>query len=180
MSARIGPGSLREIGPWRWGFARAAGRVTGTGPPAIFTTLGRTRGTFTGWLHFAARLMPFGSLPRREAELVILTVAHARSCAYEEEHHRRLGRRAGLSEAEIEALLGGPPVETFSERERVLQETARLLVQARDLDDEQWARLRAVTSERESVELLLLAGHYDMLATTLNTLRVPPDRKRTG
>ena len=93
MSARIGPGSVRELGPLRWGFARAAGRVTGTEPPAIFTTLGRTKGLFTGWLHFAGRLMPFGSLARRESEMVILAVAHARGCEYEREHHRMLGRR---------------------------------------------------------------------------------------
>ena len=48
----------------------------------------------------------------------------------------------------------------------------------KDLDDDQWAALRAVTSEREAIELLLLVGHYDMLATTLLTLRVEPDRKR--
>ena len=35
-----------------------------------------------------------------------------------------------------------------------------------------------MTSEREAIELLLLVGHYDMLATTLMTLRVEPDRKR--
>ena len=111
MTARIGPGTLRDLGPWRWGFSRAAGRVTGTHPPAIFTTLGRTKGLFTGWLHFAARLMPFGSLTRREAELVILTVATARECTYEQEHHRLLGRRAGLSEAEIEGILAGTVVD---------------------------------------------------------------------
>ena len=82
MSARIGPGSVRDLGPLRWGFARAAGRVTGTEAPAIFTTLGRTKGLFTGWLHFAGRLMPFGSLARRESEMVILAVAHARGCDY--------------------------------------------------------------------------------------------------
>ena len=30
MSARIGPGSVRELGPLRWGFAQAAGRVIRT------------------------------------------------------------------------------------------------------------------------------------------------------
>ena len=178
MTARIGPGSVRELGPLRWGFARAAGRVTGTEPPAIFTTLGRTKGLFTGWLHFAARLMPFGSLARRESEIVILTVAHARRCTYEEEHHRLLGGRAGLTTDEIEALLGGPGVSSFSPRELALQEAARALVATKDLDDVQWAALRAVTSEREAIELLLLVGHYDMLATTLMTLRVDPDRTR--
>lgn len=178
MTARIGPGSLRELGPVRWGFARAAGRVTGTEPPAIFTTLGRTKGLFTGWLHFAGRLMPFGFLERRESELVILTVATARGCDYEREHHRLLGQRAGLSSAEIEGILADTAVETLTDRERVLRESAQTLVATKDLDDAQWDRLRSVASEREAIELLLLVGHYDMLATTLMTLRLEPDRHR--
>lgn len=178
MTPRIGPGTLRDLGPWRWAFARAAGRVTGTGPPAVFTTLGRTRGLFTGWLHFAARLMPFGSLTRREAELVVLTVAARRRCAYELGHHRPLGRRAGLGESEIEGILAEVDVESLSERERILTRSARALVDTRDLDDAQWARLRSVTSERETIETLLLVGHYDMLATTLMTLRLEPDEPR--
>ena len=178
MTARIGPGTLRELGPWRWCFARAAGRVTGTGPPAIFTTLGRTEGLFTGWLHFAGRLMPFGSLARRESELVILTVATERRCEYEREHHRLLARRAGLTDGEIEGILADTVVGSLSERERILRESAQLVVRHRDLDDEQWTRLRSVTSEREAIEALLLVGHYDMLATTLMTLRLEPDARR--
>lgn len=178
MTARIGPGSLRELGPLGWSFSRAAGKVTGTEPPAIFTTLGRTKGLFTGWLHFAGRLMPFGSLERRESELVILTVATARECEYEREHHRLLGKRAGLSTAEIEGILADTVVETLTAREAVLRESAKALVATKDLDEAQWERLRSVTTEREAIELLLLVGHYDMLATTLMTLRLEPDKHR--
>ncbi|MGO1166375.1 MAG: carboxymuconolactone decarboxylase family protein [Janibacter sp.] len=176
MTARIAPGDLRDLGPVRWGFARAAGKVTGTEPPAIFTTLGRTKGLFTGWLHFAGRLMPFGSLQRRESEMVILTVATERQCEYEREHHRLLGKRAGLTTAEIEGILAGGVVESLSPRESVLRESAQTLVRTKDLDDEQWARLQRMTTEREAIELLLLVGHYDMLATTLMTLRLEPDK----
>ena len=38
--------------------------------------------------------------------------------------------------------------------------------------------MRGVLQERLCVELLLLAGHCEMLATTLNTLRVEPDPPR--
>ena len=169
---------VRELGPLRWGFSRAAGKVTGTEPPAIFTTLGRTKGLFTGWLHFAGRLMPFGSLERRESEMGILTVATARQCEYEREHHRLLGKRAGLTSAEIEGILAAEVVATLSARESVLRESAKILVRDKDLDDGQWAALRTVTTEREAIELLLLVGHYDMLATTLMTLRLEPDRHR--
>ena len=104
---RISPGGLRELGLPIWAFTRLAGRVTRTGPPRIFTTLGHHRGLFWGWLHFAGRLMPGGKLPRIDTELVILRVAAVRGSDYEFEHHALLGRRAGLADADIAAGAAG-------------------------------------------------------------------------
>jgi len=166
---------VRDIGVSAWAFSRIAGRVTGTGPPAIFTTLGRTRGLFWGWLHFAGRLMPFGRLTRREAELVILTVAHLSECDYEWQHHVQLGRRAGVRDIDLAAIREGSIHEAWTEREQVMIDTVRLLHRDGDLDDPAWTRLHRALGDREAIELLLLAGHYGMLATVLTVLRVPPD-----
>jgi AhpD family alkylhydroperoxidase len=175
---RIAPGGLRETGPLIWAFARAAGRVTGTNPPHVFTTLGRGRGLFWGWLHFAGRLMPGGVLPRRLTELVILRVAHQRGCTYEFDHHVRLGRRAGVTAQDVERIRTGPGADGWTDAERVLLEAADELVGQRDLSDAAWGALRAAYDERSALELVLLVGHYDMLATTLLALRVQPDRSR--
>ncbi|MGO4257283.1 carboxymuconolactone decarboxylase family protein [Marmoricola sp. RAF53] len=175
---RISPGGVREIGPAAWAFSRVAGRVTGTEPPAIFTTLGRGRGLFWGWLHFAGRLMPGGRLPRRETELVILRVATLRDCDYEFTHHVRLGRRAGVTAADVERVRAGSTADGWNAEERLLLAAAEELVGTRDLGEETWADLRAAYEDRVLVELLLLVGHYDMLATTLKTLRLSPDRPR--
>ncbi|MBD2758514.1 carboxymuconolactone decarboxylase family protein [Yimella sp. cx-573] len=174
MSARITPGSLRQLGIPAFAMSRVAGKVTGTTPPAIFTTLGRAKGLYWGWLHFAARLMPFGSLPRRESELVILRVAHRRGSAYEWAHHVRLGERVGVTEQDLVALQDDTS-DHWSAREATLLASADALLTGRDLDDSQWERLSSTLTERECVEFLLLVGHYDMLATTLHTLRVSPD-----
>ena len=178
MSARIAPGGVRELGPFIWAFSRIAGRVTRTGPPAIFTTLGRGRGLFWGWLHFAGRLMPGGKLPRRQTELVILRVAHLRGCAYEFSHHVTLGRRAGVTPADVARVQEGSAAEGWSDDERLLLATAEEVLATRDLTDASWSRLRERYDERTAIELLLLVGHYDMLATTLMTLRLEPDRHR--
>ena len=122
--------------------------------------------------------MPYGALARRESELVILTVATERGNAYETAHHRVLGRRAGLTADEIDLLVGGDAPSSLSRREEVLRECALELVRTRDLADPTWAALRAVTSERESLELVMLVGQYDSLATTLDVLRITPDRPR--
>jgi len=55
---------------------------------------------------------------------------------------------------------------------------AEELIGTKDLGDTTWADLRAAYDERTAIELLLLVGHYDMLATTLMTLRVEPDPAR--
>ena len=41
-----------------------------------------------------------------------------------------------------------------------------------------WAALRAHLDDRELIELVLLVGHYEMLATTITTLRIEPDAHR--
>jgi AhpD family alkylhydroperoxidase len=175
---RIAPGSRRELGLPIWAFSRLAGRATRTAPPAIFTTLGRGRGLFWGWLHFAGRLMPGGKLPRRETELVILRVAAVRGCAYEFEHHVRLGKRAGVTAADVERVRAGSTAEGWREHERLLMTVTEELLATRDLGDDTWQELRATYDERRVIELLLLVGHYDMLATTLMTLRLEPDPPR--
>jgi alkylhydroperoxidase family enzyme len=178
VTARIAPGSARETGLLVQGFARLAGRVTGTQPPAVFLTLGRHRRLFWGWLFFAGALMPGGRLPRRETELVILRVATRSGSAYELTQHRRLGRRAGLSSSELDRVAVGPSEPAWSSRDRLLLTVADTLVADGDLSDELFAAVRAELDERETIELVMLVGHYAMLATTLNTLRVEPDLPR--
>jgi AhpD family alkylhydroperoxidase len=178
MSARISPGGRRDVGWVISGFARVAGRAMGTEPPAIFLTLGRHRRLFWGWLHFAGRLMPGGRLPRRDTELVILRVATLTGCDYERSHHEHLGRRAGLSGADLDRVAVGPTADGWTARERLLLAATDELHRDRDLGDETWERLSEVLDERGRIELLMLVGHYEMLATTLNTLRVQPDRRR--
>jgi AhpD family alkylhydroperoxidase len=178
MTARLGPGSRRDVGLPVWVFARLAGRAMGTEPPAIFLTLGRNRRLFLGWLHFAGRLMPGGRLPRRETELVILRVAHLAGNDYELSHHTRLGRRAGLDEEELARVRQGPDAEGWSPRERVLLTATDELHHTRDLGDQTWTALRETLDVRTCLELLLLVGHYEMLATTLQVLRLEPDAPR--
>ncbi|TDD71134.1 carboxymuconolactone decarboxylase family protein [Actinomadura darangshiensis] len=169
------PGGLRDVGVVNWLVCRVAGRATGTGPPNLFLTLARRRGLFRGWLWFAGHLMPGGTLPRRETELVILRIAHLRDCRYEFDHHVRLARRSGVRRPDIERLTTGPEAPGWTPREQALLTAADQLHATQDLDDATWTRLRTHLTEPECIELTLLATHYEMLATTIKTLRITPD-----
>lgn len=174
---RLAPGGRGELGPVTLAFTRLAGRVMRTErPPNLFTTLGRHGGLFWGWLLFAGRLMPGGRLPRRETELVILRVAHLRGCAYEFDHHVRLGRRAGIDTDDLARVIAGPASDGWSERERAILTAVDELDEDRDIRDETWAELCRHLSPKLLIELTMLVGHYEMLATTIGTLRIETDR----
>jgi AhpD family alkylhydroperoxidase len=175
---RIAPGGLRQLGPARWAISRIAGRATGTEPPNLFTTLGRHRRLFWGWLWFAGRLMPGGKLARRDTELVILRVAHLRDCAYEFEHHVRMGRRAGVRSDDVKRVIEGPAATGWSARERAILSAVDELHERDDLGDDGWSELRKHLDDRRLIELCMLVGHYEMLATTIAALRIQPDADR--
>ena len=174
---RIPPGSPRDIGRVNALITRLLGAATGGGPPHLFTTLARHRGLFRRWLRFAGALMPGGVLPRADSELVILRVAHNCDCEYEWRHHERLGEAAGLSAEEIRRVRSGPAAGGWSARQVLLLRAADELHAERAMSDELWSELRPRLSDEELIELCMLIGHYEMLAMTLNTLRVEPEAR---
>jgi alkylhydroperoxidase family enzyme len=180
MAARIPPGTSRQTGVLNALIARGIGLGAGTeGPPALFTTLGRHRRLFRPWLRFAARLMPRGTLPRRDAELVILRVAVLCDSGYEWTQHERIARRAGLDKAEVARVREGADVPGWGARETAIIRAVDELHASRTLSDASWDALRAAgLTEAQLIELPMLAGHYEMLAMTLNALRIPADRFR--
>lgn len=176
---RIEPGDRRDIGLVNWVVASVSGRVAGSDEPLnLFRVLGRHKALFRGWLRFAGRMMPGGKLPRTDTELIILRVAHLADCTYEKEHHRGLGRRVGLTDAEIDRVAAGPAADGWTPRQATLLTAVDELDGTRNLSDETWDRLRAELDERESIEFVLLVAHYRMLATAIDTLRIPLDPRR--
>jgi AhpD family alkylhydroperoxidase len=171
---RIPPGTTADIGRVNAVIVGVLGRVGGASN--IFATLARHRRMFRPWLRFAGRLMPFGKLPRRETELVILRVAHNCDCAYELAQHERIARRAGLSAEEISRA--GVALSGFAGRDALVLRAADELHASRVISDELWSELRDSFSEVELIELCMLVGHYEMLAMTLNSLRVQVEGAR--
>jgi alkylhydroperoxidase family enzyme len=179
-SPRIAPGGVAEIGRINTVIARAIRRTQGTvGLPGLFTTLARHRRLYWSWLPFAGALMPRGKLPRADSELAILRVARNCGSDYEWAHHERIGPTTGLTETQVQAVREDDPTEAvgagFTERQALLLRAADELHEHRELSDEVWDALRPLLSDAQMIELCMLVGHYEMLAMTLNSLRVEPD-----
>ena len=119
-------------------------------------------------IRFRTRLTP------RIREMAILVVAQAWDSAYERLSHEPIGRDAGLTEPEIEALRSGADPGFNDEQERVAHAVVRALTGPADLDDDQYAAAVATLGERSLVELSTLVGYYATLALQLRIFRVDP------
>ena len=117
----------------------------------------------------------FGTeLAPRIRELAILVVAQAWDSAYERASHEPIGRDAGLTGAEIEALRTGADPGFTEKDEQVAYAVVRALTSPdADLDDEQYDTAVAVLGQQALVELSSLVGYYATLALQLRIFRVP-------
>ncbi|WP_314038381.1 carboxymuconolactone decarboxylase family protein [Dietzia sp. CH92] len=178
QSPRISPGGFRDLGPFGWAVNRIGARVTGSRDVHLFATLGHARRLFPAWLAYSGMMMPFGILDRRTTELVILRVAHLRGSVYERAHHERIGARVGLDDDDIARTTRDPATAGWPNRLEVLMRAVDELVLTKDISDEAWAALADQLSRGELVALVQLVTQYDGLATSLQALRIQPDRPR--
>ncbi len=113
-------GSLRELGLITWAFTKLAARRSRVPQAHLFTTLGIHKPLLWTWIPFAGYLLYIGKLSRKDAELVILRVAHLRDCEYELQHHRHIAKRRGLDSATQAKIFEGPDAEGLTDRQRAL------------------------------------------------------------
>lgn len=173
---RVPPFAETDTPAWAKPVLAGARRVIGGPTPNIIATLARHPRLFAPWMAFASQLMPQGRLPRRDTELVILRVAWNARSFYEWNHHTRIGAKAGLGADEIERVAEGPDAEGWSEREQALLRATDELHAERAIGEETWSTLAAHLGETELIELCMLVGHYEMLAMTIASLGIQPER----
>lgn len=174
--ARIAPGGFRELGPLGWVIAKLGARTIRAPRFSLFTVLGQHKLLFLAWLPFGGALLGLASkLPATDTELVILRVGHLRNSEYELQQHRRLARSRGLDADAQARIFEGPDAAGLTDRQRVLITATDEFVVTRSVSGETWATLSAHLTKPQLIEFCLLAGHYDMLAATIATLRVPLD-----
>lgn len=128
------------------------------------------------FLRFSVYLLYGSTLPERVREQAILRVAHRRGCDYEWTHHVTIGKRAGLSDADIAAIQSGDPRDEF---DRAVLTAVDELDEKTNLSDATWAALSERLDERQRMDLIFTIGGYTALAMGLNTfgVEVEEDRK---
>ena len=111
------------------------------------------------------------SLSDRIREIAILQVAVATRSQFEWFAHVRVGRAAGLTEAEL-AALAQARFSGADEAERAAAELCPLLLAEEDIPDDTYERLREALGEKALLELVVLVGYCRTLAGMLRVFAV--------
>ena len=114
-----------------------------------------------------------GKLSEAAREVVILVVGAYWKDGHEWSSHAPIASRAGITDAQLEALRCGEPVRFDDPQTQAACEAARAMVLREDLDDEEYARVHAVLGDEGLVEVTVLLGYYSMLSLQLRVFRVP-------
>jgi alkylhydroperoxidase family enzyme len=176
---RVAPAETGELKPLARATALGSARALRSEPANIFRVLGRHPSLFRAWLRFSSKLMPRGTLPRRDAELVILRVAWRTGAAYEWHQHVWLGSRSGLSRDEIERA-ASDDLDGWSPHQAMLVRATDELLASSRLSDETWGAVQGELDVQGAIELCMLVGQYQGLGTALGGLGVPVEQGRGG
>jgi 4-carboxymuconolactone decarboxylase len=137
----------------------------------VFNTLLRNEGLFARWTPFLGKLLA-GKLPARDREILILRTAQLCGSAYEWGQHDIIGRRAGLTHADLLRIVAGPDAAGWSPTEWLLMQAADEMHEHCAVSDPTWAGLASRYDEAQLIEIPMVVGHYHMVAFVLNSLRV--------
>jgi 4-carboxymuconolactone decarboxylase len=146
-------------------FARRMGRAD---VPDVITVLHLNPRLFWAWLFFASRLMPYGRLPARERELIILRTAWNCRSRYEWGQHVEIGLRAGVTDDEILRVAQGSDAFAGQPSQWLLSACDEICAQ-QFISDATWEQLAARYDRKRLIEILMLVGHYIMIAAFLNS-----------
>jgi 4-carboxymuconolactone decarboxylase len=138
----------------------------------VFATLVRHQDLYRRWMPFANHVLFKSSLPPREREMAILRIGWLCRSGYEFHQHTRIGREAGLSDAEIERLKSSPDAPGWTEAESVLLRAVDDLHGDQFISDATWQRLLKHYNERQVIDLVFAVGQYTLVSMALNSFGV--------
>jgi alkylhydroperoxidase family enzyme len=125
------------------------------------------------FLTFNNHVASASTVSKRIRELLILRVGWLRRSEYEFYQHIVLGRRAGLSDEEIERIEAGPDAAGWDPVDADLLRAVDELHADACIGDETWSRLGAHFDMKQLMDIVFAVGCYDVLAMAFKSFGVP-------
>jgi 4-carboxymuconolactone decarboxylase len=150
------------------------GAIDGEGrsPLNIFRTLVNHPKMLKYWMVFAGGILNKGELPARDREILILRAGWNCHSVYEWGQHTAIGRRVGLTDAEIARIADGPDAPGWDPFDATLLRAADELHADACISDATWDELRVRYGTKQLIEVPMTVGQYYLVSMTLNSLGV--------
>ena len=126
----------------------------------IFLALTQTPELLDGFLTYANALRSSPLSPRLR-ELAILTVGHLARSKYEVAHHQSHGLKAGLTQAQLDAVPGFESSPLYTPQEKAVMAFAKESTLKVDVSYDTWRQVAAFLSEPELIALVLVVAWYN-------------------
>ena len=143
-------------------------------PPNLYRALGNHPKLVAAWTEFSKMLRHVTRTPRALRELVILRGGQLMRSEYEWAQHLPMARKAGLREAQINALAEWRSSKEFDEREKAALAIAEAVTQGR-VSDAVYQQAMQHFDHHDYVELAVVAAFYAMVGRMLDAMGVPLD-----
>jgi AhpD family alkylhydroperoxidase len=129
-----------------------------------------------GWNALLGALRSGTTLPGDVRELVVLRIAVLNGAAFEWAAHEPIGRRAGLTDAQLGALQADDAQQrpVWSPLQAAVLAWTDAATRSVAVPDEVFTAAREHLDDRGLVELAVLAGGYAMVSRVLVAFDVPP------
>jgi 4-carboxymuconolactone decarboxylase len=142
----------------------------------LFRLLANAPTVFIGWAQMVDEMFDSPTFTARMRALIILRVAHLQDCSYELSQHTGLARSAGLTDAQINAILGGDlDAAGFSRTERAVLDLVTELCTTHRLRDDTFIAAHTALGDEAVTELLMIISCYYGLALVLNAVDLDID-----
>jgi alkylhydroperoxidase family enzyme len=138
----------------------------------LLGTLARHPALAKAFLTFNAHAASAGPLTAREREILILRISWLCRSEYELVQHLILGRRAGLSDVELERIQQGPEAAGWNEADADLLRAAEELHACQCIAESTWARLSKRYDTAKLMDLVFAVGCYQLIAMAANSFGV--------
>lgn len=146
----------------------------------IFKTLAHHPDLARRWLVFGNHILGKSTLPAREREILILRIGYLCQAGYEWGQHVVIGKRCGMTVADINACKTGPATPGLSDADRLLLQATDELHDDAHIADATWRGLAEHFSKQQLMDLVFTVGQYNMVSMALNSFGVQLDEGLPG
>ncbi|MGH2670336.1 MAG: carboxymuconolactone decarboxylase family protein [bacterium] len=139
----------------------------------LLGTLVRHPALAKAFLTFNAHAARCPSLPARVRELMILRMSWLRRSEYEFVQHVILGKRAGLTDEELQRIQLGPDAAGWDPADADLVRAVDELHGQARIGESTWARLTQRYDTTQLMDMIFAVGCYEILAMAINSFATP-------